>query len=222
MPILTPARLQTLSSFPLLSSNWYYLAAATFSVCNAPEEVPVILEYMLQKTSGQTQQFEVAQKIREAILKSAALGGLPKAINSLMQLKAATPEALRETALQRSDAVQSGLDDRGASFFDQVYGKINKRVMGQMSTAYPDLGHYALHHVYAPLLSYTGIIGPKETSLVVVASLIPQDVNPQLKGHLKGALNNGATKEEVMQVRELAMLIANWCGVEWKNEVAKL
>ncbi|VVT44642.1 uncharacterized protein SAPINGB_P000484 [Magnusiomyces paraingens] len=223
MTILTPARLQTLStSFPLLSTNWYYLAAATFSICNVPEEVPVIFEYMLQKVDTDKEKFEMVQRIREAILKSSALGGLPKAINSLMQLKTATPEPLRETRLQRTPAHQQGLEDRGATFFDQVYGKINKRVMSQMSTAYPDLGYYALNHVYAPLLSYTGILGPKETSLVVIASLIPQDVNPQLKGHLKGALNNGATKEEVMQVRELAMLIAKWSGVNWKSEVAKL
>lgn len=219
MSILTPSRLNTLASFNLLSNNWYYLAAATFSVCNFPDEVPVIFEYMISKTSGEKEQYKVAQEIREAILKSAALGGLPKAINSLMKLKAATPENLRETTVQRS---QSDVGQRGATFFDQVYGKINRRVMNQMSTAYPDLGDYALNHVYAPLLSYTGIIGPKETSLVVIASLVPQDVNPQLKGHLKGALNNGATKEEVMQVRELSMLIAKWCGVTWKSEVAKL
>lgn len=230
--ILTPARIKTLSSFSLLQNNWYYLAAATLSVCNAPSEVPVLFEYIIKNIPADDKhaQFESAQKIREAILKSAALGGLPKAINSLMQLKAVTPLDLRETNLQRKDetvkssAGDSGnnIDDRGSAFFDQVYGKINKRVMGQMSTAYPDLGYWALHHVYGPLLSYTGILGPKETSLVVVASLIPQDVNPQLKGHLKGALNNGATKEEVMQVRDLSILISGWCGLSWKTDVAKL
>lgn len=251
--ILTSQRLKQLSSFPLLKTNWYYLTAATLSVCNAPNEIPVLFTYLLDEIpandnkESQSARFKVAQQIRETILKSAALGGLPKAINSLMQLKNVTPVELRETVLQRQEeksktdrlakeeseegegkATKStpesaeSLDSRGTAFFDQVYGKINKRVLGQMSTAYPDLGYWALQHVYGPLLSYTGILGPKETSLVVIASLIPQDVNPQLKGHLKGALNNGATKEEVMQVRELAMLIASWCGVTWKAPVAKL
>lgn len=226
--ILTPVRLKTLSSFSLLSTNWYYLAAATLSICNRPDEVPVLYEYVLSTIPREDKkaQFDTTQKIREAILKSSALGGLPKAINSLMRLKTVTPNELRESAVQRQaekDSADSGnTDSRGAAFFDQVYGKINKRVLGQMSTAYPDLGYWAMYHVYGPLLSYTGILGPKETSLVVCASLIPQDVNPQLKGHLKGALNNGATKEEVMQVRELAMLITEWSGLSWKNEVAKL
>lgn len=229
--LLTPTGIKTLSSLPLLKSNWYYLAAATFSVCNAPNEVPVIFEHVMNSipANDTKARFDSAQKIREALLKSAALGGLPKAINSLMLLKNVTPVELRETTLQRRDEhanseTEKGvdIDSRGTAFWDQVYGKINKRVMGQMSTAYPDLGYWALHHVYGPLLSYTGILGSKETSLVVIASLIPQDVNPQLKGHLKGALNNGATKEEVMAVRELSMLISTWCGLKWKGDVAKL
>ena len=40
-----------------------------------------------------------------------------------------------------------------------------------------------------------------EHMLVVVASLIPQDVNAQLQGHLVGALNNGATAAVVKAVR---------------------
>lgn len=228
--ILTPARLKTLASQPLLGSNWYYIAAATFSVCNQPDAIPIIFEYMLASTPTATtaQHLLIARQIRESLLKGAALGGLPKAINSLTQLKHATPMELREPgntplrAAQPDVAASSDSDSRGEMFFDQVYGKISARVKGQMSQAYPDLAHYALAHVYAPLLSYTGVLGPKETSLVVVACLVPQDVNPQLKGHLKGAINNGATKEEVMSVRDMSIMISKWCGVGWKSEVAKL
>lgn len=219
MAILTTARLAQLAATPLLGSSWYYVAAATFSVCNQPEEVPRIFDYMMDRTEGLEPQFQVAQKMREALLKSAALGGLPKSINSLTQLKNATPEQLREHTLQRNKPLDP---NRGASFFDAVYGKVARRILNQMSGAYPDLGAYAINQVYAPLLSFTDILGPKDTSLVVIACLIPQDVNPQLKGHLKGGLNNGATKEEIMSLRDMVMTICQWCGVTWKNEVAKL
>lgn len=222
--VLTPARLKTLAATPLLSNSWYYIAAATLSVCNQPDDVPLILEYMLKQpaiASDESKKLLVARQLRESLLKGAALGGLPKTINSLTQLKNATPKELRDETLQRDPEVAK-TSNVGAEFFDQVYGKISKRVMGQMSNAYPDLGYYAINHVYAPLLSYTGVLGPKDTSLVVIACLVPQDVNPQLKGHLKGAINNGATQEEVMSVREMSMLISSWCGFSWKGEVAKL
>ncbi|KAI5965487.1 hypothetical protein KGF57_000753 [Candida theae] len=115
---------------------------------------------------------------------------------------------------------------RGSEFWSRVYSKISNRVKNQMLTAYPDLWYHAFHHVYAPLLSYTKIISGKETSLCVVACLIPQDVNPQLKGHLRGALNNGATKEELDNVRSMVFDICDWTGgIQWKGgkeSVAKL
>lgn len=67
--------------------------------------------------------------------------------------------------------------------------------------------------------------------IVVLASLIPQDVNPQLKGHLVGALNNGATEEEVKAVREVLIKVCEASGMKmlddksldgwgWREEVA--
>ena len=43
-------------------------------------------------------------------------------------------------------------------------------------------------------------------------------VNPQLKGHLKGALNNGATVEEVRAVRECVIRICEEGGMKNLNE----
>lgn len=217
--ILNAARLAKLASRPQLSSSWYYVAAATFSVCNFPDEIPIIYEYML-KNRPADEHMDISRKMREALLKAGALGGLPKTINSLTTLKNATPPELRETTMLRRGGAADG--QVGAAFFDQVYGKISQRVQNQLYTAYPDLRDYAISQVYAPLLSFTQVLGPKETSLVVIACLIPQDVNPQLKGHLKGALNNGATVEEVMELRSMSMEICQWCGINWRNEVAKL
>lgn len=227
--ILIPSRLSILANTPHLADRWFFIAAAAFSVCNVPEAVPVIYNYAIDniKDKSPEAKFDISQKMRESLLKSAALGGLPKAINSLTMLKNVTPLDLRETKLQREQAVPTAEElkeeyNRGPSFWDQVYGKVAKRVYGQMSTSYPDLAHWALYHVYSPLLSYTKILGPKDTSLVVIACLVPQDVNPQLKGHLRGALNNGATPEEIASAREMAIAISSWCGITWKEDVAQL
>jgi alkylhydroperoxidase/carboxymuconolactone decarboxylase family protein YurZ len=58
-------------------------------------------------------------------------------------------------------------------------------------------------------------------------------VNPQLKGHLKGALNNGATLEEVRAVRDIVIKVCEASGMKtleegtldgwgWRKEIAKL
>ncbi|KAK9455311.1 AhpD-like protein [Dipodascopsis uninucleata] len=269
MSPITPSFLSSLRATPLLASSWYYIAAATFSVCNRPDAIPQIYKYAIEHdalkgnlgnsssiigyssssktdlaaleessltSKGYGTEDEsmlvdcanadvekvqiITKKTREALLKGAALSGLPKAINSLIQLRNATPVQYRDTKVARDDDVNEV--ERGIAFWNQVYGKVSRRVLSQMDSAYPDLAQYALNNVYAPLLSYTGILSAKETSFVVIACLIPQDVNPQLKGHLRGGLNNGATKEEIMRVRELAIKISMHCGITWEQEVAKL
>ncbi len=62
-------------------------------------------------------------------------------------------------------------------------------------------------------------------------------MNPQLKGHLKGALNNGASREEVRAVRQLVVRICEEAGMRrlrdsdpdpelggwgWRDEIADL
>jgi alkylhydroperoxidase/carboxymuconolactone decarboxylase family protein YurZ len=131
------------------------------------------------------------------------------------------------------DMPSSTILHRGEAFFNQVYGKISKRVMGQMDrSGTEDLGVTA-RLMYGYLLSNTRILTAAESSFVLIAGLVPQDVNPQLKGHLKGAINNGATVEEVRAVREVAMRICERSGMRriredelggwgWREEVANL
>lgn len=273
---LTPARLVQLSQFPLLKNSWYFIAAATFSVLNQPNEVPKLVHYALKESQYDLAgkkvtdpeklaqdaieranlikklsqdgdcndpnfrhpenlfsldekenlkvQFHVAQTTREAILKSLALGGIPKAINAMAYVKNASPTELRDTHPQRDFSVASTEEvrERGIKFWKQVYGKVSDRIINNINSSYPDLWEYAKNHIYSPLLSYSDILTPAETSLVIIGCLVPQDVNPQLKGHLKGALNNGASPEEVVQARQLALLISEWCEVKWREEPAKL
>lgn len=60
-----------------------------------------------------------------------------------------------------------------------------------------------------------------------------KQVNPQLIGHLKGALNNGATVEQVRAVREVVIKICEAAGMQrlpedsiqgwgWRSEIANV
>lgn len=105
--------------------------------------------------------------------------------------------------------------------------------MGQMDrSGTQDIGVVA-RLMYGYLLSNVQVLDELETSWVLVAGLIPQDVNPQLKGHLRGALNHGATKEEVRAVREVVIRMCEQSGMTmikegqaggwgWRSEVASL
>ena len=114
-----------------------------------------------------------------------------KAINALFSLKSATPSPLLDEPLGYSPSArpsdlynvpQSAVLHRGQRFFDQVYGKVSKRVMSQMDrSGTEDLGITA-RLMYGYILSNTNVLTASETSFVLVAGLIPQDVErPPLK-----------------------------------------
>ncbi|KAH8661294.1 AhpD-like protein [Ilyonectria robusta] len=249
-PILTPALLAAIRKQPDLPRNtWYFITATTLSILNRPDELPKVYTHAIEEgldgaasPARRENQLNVSRRIREALVKASAVGGMPKTINALLALKTATPEDLldapgSETQSSRScdiyETPAPQVLQRGQTFFDKLYGKISRRVMGQMDrSGSEDLGLMA-RLVYGYILSNTDVLTPVETSFVLIASLIPQDVNPQLKGHLRGALNGGASVAEVRAVRDVVIKICEAYGMKrlsadavggwgWRSEIANV
>lgn len=131
------------------------------------------------------------------------------------------------------DTSASLIMQRGQSFLETVYGKVTSRIMNLLDhSGTEDLGLVA-RLMYGYVLSNTSVLSAAETSFVMIAGLIPLDANPQLKGHLKGALNGGATVEQVKAVRNVVVQICMASGMKvlddnspaghgWRSEVADL
>ncbi|KAH7242398.1 AhpD-like protein [Fusarium tricinctum] len=250
-PILTPALLTAIRNQPNLPRNsWYFITATTLSAINRPDEVPNVLQNAIEGrldtanegVTGRDEQLRIARRLREALVKASAVAGMPKTINALFSLKSATPEdLLDESGTDAASPRQRDIYDssptqvlkRGQAFFENIYGNISRRIMGQLDrSGAPDLGLLA-RLTYGYVLSNTDVLTPAETSFVLIASLIPQDVNPQLKGHLRGALNGGATVDEVRAVRDVVIKICEASGMRkleetaiggwgWRSEVANV
>lgn len=110
---------------------------------------------------------------------------------------------------------------------------------GQMDrSGTEDLGLVA-RLMYGHILSNTRILSASETSFVLLAGLIPQDVshmrfatvsfnplstpqvNAQLKGHIQGATHHeDATVEEIKGVREVVIKICKASGMQKLDEDA--
>jgi hypothetical protein len=86
--IITPALLSSIRKHPNLPHHtWYFITATTLSILNRPDELPILYKYVLEHGPGNAdsrpthdEQLRASRRIREAIIKSAAIGGLPKAI----------------------------------------------------------------------------------------------------------------------------------------------
>lgn len=69
--------------------------------------------------------------------------------------------------------------------------------------------------------AFMGATSPKETSFAMISALIAIDTPRQIEWHLQGALRNGATREEVKAVRDIAMRVSKASGnVSWQDDDA--
>ncbi|KAG1454709.1 hypothetical protein G6F56_007252 [Rhizopus delemar] len=204
--------------------TWYLASVAVMASVNHPEDVKdvydVISDHVGQIHKNQVSKDELISKtvlrMREAALKSHVIIGFPKTINVLQNLADATPESIKSllpTKPLRKEDTWSDVQlqrQRGEKLFDTIYGRYTEKVIHNMCSSHPDLAQTALHHLYGPTLSDESILSAKETSLVVVASLIVQNVPLQLKGHRYGAINNGATESEIKKLESLVYELAEY------------
>jgi hypothetical protein len=66
---------------------------------------------------------------------------------------------------------------RGEEFFDRLYGKVSSRINRTMDeSGTEDLG-LAARLVYSYIMSNTSVLTAVESSYVLLAGLIPQDVS---------------------------------------------
>jgi hypothetical protein len=180
---------------------WYFVAAAALCGLNQPQEVAELLGYCLSHTKDGDEQLRRVRRIREALIKSAPVVGLPKVrlqyhplvdwrltmfqvITSLLALKRQTPAALLDspdhTTVRTRDFTDTPAVDvlaRGREFFNIVYGKKSGSLMKVMdASGTPDLGA-AGRLMYSFFLSNTSVLSGKETMFVTVTGAIVTDVS---------------------------------------------
>jgi hypothetical protein len=88
--IATPALLSSIRKHPQLPHHtWYFIAATALSVLNRPDEIPVVYEHALyhgasapDSKPAHEEQLKISRRMREALIKAAAIGGLPKVTRS--------------------------------------------------------------------------------------------------------------------------------------------
>ena len=107
------------------------------------------------------------------------------------------------------------LHDRGLKLRKELFGTeaVEKRM-----TAFGEFGEPLQHiinaYAYGDIWSRPGLsLGVK--SLAMIAMMAAANRPAELRVHLKGALTNGCSPEEV---REVLLLVALYCGIPAANE----
>ncbi len=89
---------------------------------------------------------------------------------------------------------------RGQARLAEIDGEIGEAVVASLADLAPDLGRYIIEFGFGDVYSRPGL-DLKTRELATVAALAAMgNAVPQLKVHLHGALNVGATEEEIAEI----------------------
>jgi 4-carboxymuconolactone decarboxylase len=111
------------------------------------------------------------------------------------------------------------LHDRGRKLRVEMFGT---EAVEKRSNAFGEFGKPLQHiinaYAYGDVWSRSALpLGTK--SLAMVAMMAAAGRSNELKVHLKGALKNGCTEEEI---QEILLLVAMYCGIPAANEAHTL
>lgn len=109
--------------------------------------------------------------------------------------------------------------ERGLKLRTEMFGSeaVEKRM-----NAFGDFGkplqHIINSYAYGDVWSRTAL-APATKSLVMAGMMAAAGHNNELRVHLKGALKNGATAE---QIQEVLLLLTLYCGIPASNEAHRI
>lgn len=140
----------------------------------------------------------VGHEVEEVLLQSYLFLGYPAALNAF----AAWREISGRPAPPPS-GVHGPWDGRGAAVCRAVYGGQYEALRANVRRLHPDMEVWMLEEGYGKVLGREGLdLATRE--LCIAALLAVLDAPRQLYSHLRGALNAGASEEEVARALEVA------------------
>ncbi|HEX7091636.1 MAG TPA: carboxymuconolactone decarboxylase family protein [Longimicrobiales bacterium] len=144
------------------------------------------------------------EAIEEALLQSYLFVGFPGALNAMAAWRERTGQPAGRAAAGGS---REEWRARGEAVCARVYGTQYARLRERVAELHPDLEAWMLEEGYGKVLARPGLaLSVRE--LCIVALLVAQDAPAQLHAHLRGALNVGASVEDVAEAVEIACAAA--------------
>ena len=106
--------------------------------------------------------------------------------------------------------------DNGLAVRKQVMGEAHvERAMSQITEFNAPLQDWINEHAWGSTWQREGTLDKKTRSLVTIAFLIAQKSPTELKGHIRGAINNGAS---VSEIQEVLLHSLPYCGAPAAQE----
>ena len=135
-------------------------------------------------------------QVDELLLMSCFVTGFPAGLAAFAAWAELRPSGARGRAEGNGERGDGTAAERGEKACRAVYGSGYPRLMDHLSDLHPDLPGTVVEYGYGAMMSRPGL--PLRTrELCLVAMLVTWRAEPQLRAHLRGALETGASVQDV-------------------------
>ncbi|KKK14622.1 hypothetical protein P175DRAFT_0492653 [Aspergillus ochraceoroseus IBT 24754] len=204
-------------SDPATQGCWYIVAAVALT---AAGEGSCIVELYQRATHGLTLEAEkaVQRRLKEALLKTSIICGIPRALEALLPLINSLSEEQVEDYGPRTEAMERGETreqrrHRARGYLDTIWTPAYAgEGLGAMLKFHTDLNLLVLDAVYGLWLTEDRILGPVETQMCNVAAMICSSCPVQATWHTKGLIKHGGGMQQARFVEEVALAVAAQYG----------
>jgi len=139
------------------------------------------------------------RKITEMCLELHLFAGFPASIEAFITI---SPYLRRRKRNRRKPAVRKDQQETGLKLLHKVYAGNYEKLLQNMESLNSDLADWIITYGYGRVLSRRGL-SLKERELIAVASLAALGWRRQLRSHVLGALNAGASIPEMHRMWDI-------------------
>src|SRR5687768_4327911 len=174
---------------PGIDEQTRHLVRIAASIAGADEQTTRIV---MEAASGQV----LSAAVDEIILQSYLFAGFPRALNAARMWRSISGVAAPERDSEADAADLEVWRERGLRTCEIVYGESYEPLRRNIRTLHPTLDEWMIVDGYGKVLSRPGV-DLRTRELCIVAACAVAGQQRQLHSHLHGALNAGASVDEV-------------------------
>ncbi|KAH7146504.1 hypothetical protein EDB81DRAFT_883912 [Dactylonectria macrodidyma] len=195
-------------------ANWYTVAAAAMAAASAGPDVPKVYELATEGLSLEKKML-AQRRLKEAILKTSCLYGVPRSLQALLPLFATIPDNEIDHYGPRFETVhsvpaQQVREEKATKYFDTIWGEEAANVHRERNHKYqPDLYLLNLEMIYQWYFSEDTILNPIETQMCNASALICSNCPVQAMWHTRGIVRHSGTKNQAKFAQEIGLAIAS-------------
>ncbi|PIG88138.1 hypothetical protein AARAC_001563 [Aspergillus arachidicola] len=172
--------------------SWYLLTIACLSGSPDPELAKELYLYVIQKEENSTSaaRHVFVRRIREALVKCVSIVGCCKPIEAIIAISQANHE-------------------RGMRWYRAIYTRDEKSTLG-LFDAHRDFQWISKEITYGLYLSDRQVLNDVETEIIVLASIMIQNLRKETHWHIRGTRRIGVSKEDTQVLWDCIQHVARF------------